>query len=102
MNINDIGFKPNNDMMNDDASTVAHHNKLMKWRKYGDATTLLNAQKYDKGFRASLFNRIQNKIREVELYFLNEYLAHEDEFFSFSEPTAEQMKGKLFWIQLYE
>ena len=102
MNLQDIGFVPHNDMTNDDASIVTRHDRLMKWRKYGDATILLNAAGYNKGFRASLFNYIQARMQMLELYFLNEYLAHEDEIFSFSEPTAQQMEGKLFWIQLYE
>ncbi|MCX4306963.1 MAG: hypothetical protein OSJ69_14300 [Acetatifactor sp.] len=102
MNLQDIGFVPHNDMTNDDTSIVTRHDRLIKWRKYGDATILLNAAGYNKGFRASLFNYIQARMQMLELYFLNEYLAHEDEIFSFSEPTAQQMEGKLFWIQLYE
>lgn len=98
----DIGFSPHNDMTNDDRSIVTRHGSLIKRRKYGDAVILLNAEGYNKGFQASLFNYIQRKMRLLELYFLNEYIAHEDEFYSFSEPAKEQMEGKLFWIQLYE
>ena len=97
----DIIFEPHNDMSADDIEIVTQHNNLIKSGNYSDATTLLNNNNYQKGFRASLFNSIQNKIRTLQEYLLNELVANEDEFYSYDEPTAEQMDGKTFWIKPY-
>lgn len=101
MKLKDIIFEPHNDMSADDIELINQHSKLIKQNKYNDATALLNDNKYEKGFRASLFNSIQNKIRALEVYLLNEFIADTDEFYSFIEPTEEQMKNKSFWIQIY-
>ncbi len=101
MKLKDIVFEPHNDMSANDIELINQHSKLIKQNKYNDATTLLNDNKYEKGFRASLFNSIQNKIRALEVYLLNEFIADTDEFYSFIEPTEEQMKDKTFWIQIY-
>lgn len=101
MNLKDIVFEPHIDMSANDIELINQHNNLIKQHKYNDATALLNDNKYEKGFRASLFNSIQNKIRALEIYLLNEYVAEDDELYSFTEPTEEQMKDKTFWIQIY-
>ncbi len=101
MNLRDIVFEPHSDMSAEDVEIVTQHDNLIKQEKYDDATALLNENKYKKGFRASLFNSIQNKIRALEIYLLNEYVAEDDEFYSFTEPTEKQMENKTFWIQIY-
>ena len=97
----DIIFEPHNDMSADDIEIVTQHNNLIKSGNYSDATALLDNNNYQSGFRASLFNSIQNKIRTLQEYLLNEFAADEDEFYSYDEPTAEQMDGKTFWIKPY-
>ena len=94
-------FTPHNDMGAEDTDIVTQHKNLIDSGNYSDATTLLNNNNYQKGFRASLFNSIQNKIRTLQEYLLNELVANEDEFYSYDEPTAEQMDGKTFWIKPY-
>ena len=94
-------FTPHNDMGAEDTDIVTQHKNLIDSGNYSDATTLLNNNNYQKGFRASLFNSIQNKIRTLQEYLLNEFEADEDEFYSYDEPTAEQMDGKTFWIKPY-
>lgn len=81
MELKDIIFEPHSDMSADDAE-------------------LLNSNYYEKGFRASLFNSIQNKIRKLEEFLLNEFAAEKDEYYSYEEPDAKQMDGKSFWIQI--
>ena len=97
----DIVFEPRNDMSADDMGIVTQHNNLIKSGNYSDATALLDNNNYQSGFRASLFNSIQNKTHKLQEYLLNEFAADEDEFYSYDEPTAEQMDGKTFWIKPY-
>ena len=97
----DIVFEPRNDMSADDMEIVTQHNNLIKSGNYSDATALLDNNNYQSGFRASLFNSIQNKTHKLQEYLLNEFAADEDEFYSYDEPTAEQMDGKTFWIKPY-
>lgn len=54
-----------------------------------------------KGFCAAIFNTIQNKLREIQLYLLNK-TAEPDAYYSFTEPTEEEMQGKTFWLQPVE
>ncbi len=99
MTLKDIVFEPHNDMSVDDAATMAAHHNLIKSGNYSDATNLLDNHSYTKGFRASLFHSIQNKLRELELFLLNEFAAEPDELYSYTDPSKEQMEGKTFWIK---
>ncbi len=101
MELKDVVFSPHNDMSAEDTEIVTQHKNLIDTGSYSDATTLLDSNNYQKGFRASLFNSIQNKIRTVQEYLLNEFAANDDEYYSYTEPTDEQMEGKTWWIQLY-
>lgn len=101
INIKDYIFSPYNDTGLDDTEITNKHKNLVKNGKYSEATELLDENEFNKGFRASIFNTIQNKIRSLEEYFLNEFAAEDDELYSFDEPTEEQMKDKTWWIQLY-
>ena len=103
MELKDMIFTPHNDMGAEDTDIVTQHKNLIDAGNYSDATTLLNDNDYQKGFRASLFNSIQNKIRTLQEYLLNEFAADEDEFYSYDEPDAEFMEenGYKFWIKPY-
>lgn len=100
MELKDIVFEPHSDMSADEADIVRQHDNLIK-NNFDDATELLNNDHYVKGFRASLFNSIQNKIRKLEEYLLNEFVAEKDEYYSYDEPDIAQMTGKSFWIQIF-
>lgn len=102
MNISNFAFRPHNDMDADKGTVVIQHNNIIRKRKYSDSTAFLNENNYQDGFRASIFNSIQNKIRNFQIYLLNKFNAEPDELYSLTEPTQEQMQGKKFWIQPYE
>jgi len=99
MELKDIIFEPHSDMSADDVKTVRQHDNLIK-NKFYDAAGLLN-NNYAKGFRASIFNSIQNKIRKLEEFLLNEFVPDKDEYYSYDEPDEAQMEGRSFWIQIY-
>lgn len=103
MELKDIVFSHHNDMSNEDTDIVTQHKNLIDSGNYSDATTLLDDNNYQKGFRASLFNSIQNKIRTLQEYLLNELVADEDSYYSYDEPDAEFMEenGYKFWIKPY-
>lgn len=103
MELKDIVFEPHNDMSAEDIEIVTQHKNLIDSGNYSDATTLLDDNNYQKGFRASLFNSIQNKIRTLQEYLLNEFVADEDSYYSYDEPDAEFMEenGYKFWIKPY-
>ena len=103
MEIKDIIFEPLNDMSAEDIEIVTQHQNLIDAGSYSDATTLLDNNNYKKGFRASLFNSIQNKIRKVQEYLLNEFVADDDTYYSYEEPDADFMNenGFIFWCKPY-
>lgn len=98
MTIDDVKFEPHSDMEIDDIPIVNEHSNLIKENKFSDATTLLKTTQYKKGVVASLFNCMEQKIRDIQIYLLNKQAAP-DELYSETEPTPEQMEGKLFWIK---
>lgn len=97
----DITFVPHSDVGLFDIDVVNQHNNLIKEGKYSDAIALLDNENFTKGVRASLLNSIQDKIRELQLYFLNKYVAGKDEYFSFTEPDADFMdeNGYIHWLK---
>ena len=103
MELKDMIFTPHNDMGAEDTDIVTQHKNLIDSGNYSDATTLLDDNNYQKGFRASLFNSIQNKIHILQEYLLNEFVADEDSYYSYDEPDAEFMEenGYKFWIKPY-
>ena len=103
MELKDMIFTPHNDMGAEDTDIVTQHKNLIDSGNYSDATTLLNNNNYQKGFRASLFNSIQNRLRSVQEYLLNQFVADDDEYYSYEEPTAEFMEENnyIWWIQPY-
>lgn len=103
MELNDITFSPHNDMSAEDIKIVTQHSNFISRKKFNAAAALLNSCNYTKGFRAALFNNIQNKIHDLEVYLLNEFAAAKDEYYSVNEPNEEFMQehGYNFWIQPY-
>lgn len=103
MEIKDIVFEPHSDMSAYDIDLVKQHDELIKQKSYDDATALLNNNEYDKGFRASLLNAFQNKLRKFEEFLLNEFVADDDTYYSYDEPTIEFMEENNYtwWIQPY-
>ena len=94
-------FVPQSDMEIDDLSTVTQHQNLINNNKFSDATTLLDNESYHKGFRASLFNLMQNKIRMIQQFLLDKETSGSIEVYSSTEPTTEEMGDKTFWVSPY-
>lgn len=102
MYISDFSFKPHSDMNADNQDIVLEHGKKIKKHQYKEAVSFLEDNDYQDGFRASLFNYIEDKMKKYQIYILNKFVAKPDEFYSYTEPTDEQMKGKKFWTQPYD
>lgn len=98
MTIDDINYEPHSDAEIDDMATVHEHNALYNDNKFSDATTLLEAKQYIKGIVAPLFNLLEQKLRNIQIFLLNKQAAP-DELYSYTEPTDEQMQEKMFWIK---
>ena len=103
MKLSELTFVPHSDVGANEIDIVNQHKNLIDTGNYSDATTLLDNNDYQKGFRASLFNSIQNRLRSVQEYLLNQFVADDDEYYSYEEPTAEFMEENnyIWWIQPY-
>ena len=101
MEIKDFSFIPHGDIGANELEVVKQHENLIKNNQYSDATTLLNNKNIQKGARASLFNSLKEKIKKLQLYFLNQFVAENEEYYSDIEPTTEFMteNGYKFWIE---
>ena len=97
----DISFVPHSDMDIHDVTTVEQHKNLIEQNRFSEAASLLDNTGHKKGFRAAIFNTIQNKLREIQLYLLNKTAAP-NKYYSLTEPTEEEMEGKTFWLQPIE
>lgn len=89
---------PLSDLGIEDESMLEDYNIKVKSNKYSDAVKLLDEKKCNKGIRASILNSIKQSILNLEVYLLN-LTADADTIYSLTEPTAEQMQGKLYWIK---
>ena len=94
-------FTPYSDVEIYDMDLVKSHDNLIQERNYEEAVSLADKKLSGKGFRASFFNAIENKIKEFQVYLLNK-TATPDEYYSITKPTDEEMDGKLFWIKPVE
>ncbi|MGN0432810.1 MAG: hypothetical protein ACI4EQ_10695 [Lachnospiraceae bacterium] len=99
MELNDILFTPHSDAGIADEDTLTQHKNFIENGEFTNASALLDDSGFSKGCRASFFNSLQNKIRRLQLYLLNEFVASSDEFYSDTEPTEEEMNGKTIWIK---
>ena len=97
MTKDDIKFKPHSDMSLSNQTIVNQHQNLIKNNQLSDATALLNDNGYDKGFRASLFNNMQDKVRMIQEYLLAKEDAKKEEIVSSIEPT----ENYAFWLVDY-
>lgn len=96
----DFQFVPVSDASLSDMPTVEQHKNLINAGRYTDATNLLESENYQKGFRASLFNTLKNRLQIIATYLLN-LTAESDEYYSLTEPDTEWMieNEKKYWIQ---
>lgn len=99
--ISAFSFRPHSDMDADRKETAIQHREEIQKKNYSSATNILDENHYNDGFRALLFNSIQDKLRRLEIYILNEFYAEPDELYSLTEPSPAQMGNKKFWIQPY-
>ena len=95
----ELRFIPHSDTSIAEVDIIKQHNNLIQEGKYEEAITILNDNQFVKGMRASLFNSIVEKIRKIQLYLLNEFVAESYEYFSDTEPTDEEMGNKTIWVQ---
>lgn len=99
MNIN---FEPHSDISISNQETIAEHTKYIKQNMYEQAKTVVDedAGMNGKGIRASIFNIIDQKIQELQIYLLNKKAAPY-EYYSLTEPDKKWMEdnGYKFWIQ---
>lgn len=101
LNANDYKFTPLSDVTISDGTLAEQHKNLIEHDQFSDATDLLDNNDFEKGYRASFFNTMATKIRNLQIYLLNK-LASPEEYYSLTEPTEEQMENKIFWIQPYD
>lgn len=99
MEIKDMLFTPHSDAGTSDNAVRTQHKNFIENGEFSNASALLENASFSKGFRASFLNSLQNKIRKLQLYLLNEFVASPDEFYSDTEPTEEEMNGKTIWVQ---
>ena len=104
MKIKDVEFVPLSDVGANDIEIINEHKKLINDGNYSGATALLDEVNFEKGVRASLFNSFQNKLRNLELYFLNSFVAEKDEYFSYEEPDENFMNdnGYTHWLKPWD
>lgn len=102
MNIN---FEPHSDISISNEETIASHANYIKQNMYEQAKTVVDSDTgmNGKGFRASFFNVINQKIQELQIYLLNKKAAPY-EYYSLTEPDKTWMaeNGYLYWIQPLE
>ena len=97
MTKDDLKFTPHSDMSLSDQEIVNQHQNLIKNNQLSDATVLLDNKGYDKGFRASLFNNMQDKVRMIQEHLLTKEAEDKEEIISSTEPTEDYA----FWLVDY-
>ena len=99
MEYKDIIFEPLSDTGANELDLINKHNELLKDNQYSEASAL--ASSTGKGVKASLFNLIQNRLRALKVFFLNEFVADKGEYYSYNEPNVEEMPDDaVFFIQI--
>lgn len=94
----DTSREPISELGLDDLQTLSNYNSEINNAKYSNAVKVLDDAQCKKGFRAAIFNKIKEDIINLEIFLLN-LTADENTIYSLTEPTEEQMQGKLYWIQ---
>lgn len=101
MEYTDITFEPLSDTGANELDLINEHNRLLNNNYYSEASTIASSTK--KGFTASLFNYIQERLRALEVFILNEYVAEPGEYYSYNEPNIDEMpEDAVFFIQIIE
>lgn len=99
MNYNDINFTPYSDSGVDEKSAIDTHTELIKNNNLNDAASV--ATKTGKGFTASFFNGFRGRIRALEVFLLNSFIAEPGEYYSYNDPNEEEMpEGAELFIQI--
>lgn len=83
----DLLFTPHSDMEINDADIVNQHQDLINQNQFDEALNLLEEANYTKGFRASIFNNMENKLYLIQSYLLNNSNQSIEEVISASEPN---------------
>ena len=100
-----INFELHNDILISNEETIKSHTNYAKQHLYAMAKSVVDSDPdmNGKGFRASIFNTINQKIQELQIYLLNKNAAPY-EYYSLTEPDKTWMEknGYLYWIQPVE
>lgn len=94
----DFNFIPFSDAAISDLELIGQHKELIKSHSYTDATDLLDNANYTKGFRASVFNNMRNKMQKIATYLLSKTI-EPDDLYSTEMPSEDQMANKQYWVQ---
>lgn len=99
MEYSNIVFTPLSDTGANELDLINEHDNLINKNQFSDASAL--SATMDKGIKASLFTYIQERLRALEVYILNEFVADEGEYYSYNEPNIEEMpENAVFFIQI--
>lgn len=100
-----IKFEPHSDISISNETTVQSHTNYINQNLYTEAKNVVDSDTdmNGKGFRASFFNLINQKIQELQIYLLNK-TAEPYEYYSLTQPTVEFMKsnGYTVWMEPIE
>ena len=100
MNEHDFIFVPHSSARLRSKETADLHKKLFKAGNPAGAARLLKNHPNLEAFTASLFNFLEQKLVSIEeqLSFKKQEIFN---VYSDTEPTAEEMAGKVFWNKEY-
>lgn len=98
MTKDDLIYVPHNFPELKNEELLIQHNNLLDSNQYSSATDLLNQNTQIEGFRAGIFNTIEEKIVFTEAHLETKI---KDELFLYkeTEPTNEEMSEKINWSQ---
>lgn len=96
----DLIYIPHNFPELKNEELLNQHKNMLDSNQYSSATNLLNQNPQIEGFRAGIFNTIEEKIVFTEAHLETKT---KDEFFLYkeTEPTNDEMNEKIIWSQPY-
>lgn len=99
MKYQDIVFTPYSDIGVNERDSINKHQEHINSNNYNGAASVAN--KTGKGFTASFFNAIRDRIRSFETFLLNKFVAEPGEYYSYNDPNEEEMpEGTELFIQI--
>lgn len=103
MELSELSFVPHSDTGANDLEIINQHNNLINNKNYDEAVALLDDNQFEKGIRVFLFKKIEQKLRRLQLYLLNELSTNPYVYYSDEEPTLEFMdeNGYTIWRKPY-